>query len=74
MWIDNSGKIYCQMFFKGWYMKLLRCKLCRGEVDIIGNEKSIKKKVKCQKCNFTNDSEQKDYPEVIVIRKRKISS
>ena len=50
-------------------MKLLRCKLCRGEVDIIGNEKAIQKKIKCRKCGFTND-DQKSVTEIIVIKKR----
>lgn len=50
-------------------MKLLRCKLCCGEVDIIGNERIIQKKIKCRKCGFTND-EQKLVTEVIVIKKR----
>lgn len=51
-------------------MKLLKCKLCSGEVDIIGNEKAINKKIKCKKCGFTNESESK-FPEVLIIRKRK---
>ena len=50
-------------------MKLLRCKLCRGEVDIIGNEKAIQKKIKCRKCGFTND-DQKSVTEIIVIKQR----
>ena len=52
-------------------MKLLRCKLCRGEVDIINNDRSINKKVKCRQCGFGNeyDSYAKS-PEIVVIRKR----
>lgn len=50
-------------------MKLLKCKLCLGEVDIIGNERAMNKKVKCRKCGFTNENENKG-PEVLVIRKR----
>ncbi len=50
-------------------MKLLKCKICLGEVDIIGNDRSICKKVKCRKCGFTNEAEQKG-PEVVIIRKR----
>lgn len=53
-------------------MKLLKCKLCSGEVDIIGNERSINKKIKCKKCGFTNESECK-FPEVVVIRKRRLN-
>lgn len=52
-------------------MKLLRCKLCHGEMDIIGNPKAVFKKVKCRKCSYTNAVEkEKIEPEVIVIRKR----
>lgn len=52
-------------------MKLLKCKLCRGEMDIIGNERSINKKVKCTKCGFTNaDDPDKKEPEVFILRKR----
>lgn len=50
-------------------MKLLKCKLCRGECDIINN-KSINLKIKCRKCGFTNENEQKTFPEVIIIRKK----
>lgn len=51
-------------------MKLLKCKLCSGEVEIIGNLRLINKKVKCTKCGFTNEEKQ-NYPEVVVIRKKK---
>lgn len=52
-------------------MKLLRCKLCHGEVDIIGNYRSIVKKIKCQKCHYTNSQEkEKVMPEVVVLRKK----
>jgi len=50
-------------------MKLLKCKICYGEVDIIGGEFSVHKKIKCNKCGFTN-AEQKKEPEVFVVRKR----
>ena len=51
-------------------MKLLRCKLCHGEMDIIGNSRAVFKKVKCMKCGYTNAAE-KPTPEVLIIRKRK---
>lgn len=52
-------------------MKLLRCLLCRGEMDIVGGERSIHKKVKCRECGFTNENEpQRKMPEVVVIKKR----
>jgi hypothetical protein len=52
-------------------MKLLRCKFCAGEMDIIGNERTINKKVKCRKCNFSNETElERKSPEVMFVRKR----
>lgn len=51
-------------------MKILKCKFCRGEVDIIGNDRSINKKIKCRKCEYTNATEENKGPEVFVIRKR----
>jgi uncharacterized Zn finger protein len=52
-------------------MKLLRCKLCRGELDIVGGERSINKKVRCRQCGYTNANEpDKKGPEVVIIRKR----
>lgn len=53
-------------------MKLLRCKFCRGEMDIVGGERSIHKKVKCRNCGYSNENEQQERkgPEVVVIRKR----
>jgi len=50
-------------------MKILKCALCYGEVDVVGGERSINKKIKCQKCGFSNQ-EEKPHPEVMVIRKR----
>jgi len=50
-------------------MKFLKCKICLGEVDIIGNERAINKKIKCRKCGFTNQVEARG-PEVVIIRKR----
>jgi hypothetical protein len=50
-------------------MKILRCRICMGEVDIIGNPRAVNKKIKCRKCNFTNDTGSRG-PEVFVIRKR----
>lgn len=52
-------------------MKLLRCLFCRGEMDIIGGERAINKKVKCRQCGYSNENEQpRKMPEVVVIRKR----
>ena len=52
-------------------MKLLRCKLCRGEVDVIGAERPINKKIKCTQCGYNNLAEpEKSGPEIIIVRKR----
>jgi hypothetical protein len=51
-------------------MKFLKCKLCKGEVDIVGGEFAICKKIKCKKCGFTNESSKMKEPEVFIIRKR----
>lgn len=50
-------------------MSLLKCKICRGEVSIIGNDRAINKKIKCHKCGHSNETEHKG-PEVVIIRKR----
>jgi hypothetical protein len=50
-------------------MKFLKCKICMGELDIVGNDRSVDRKVKCRKCGFTNEAENSG-PEVIVFRKR----
>lgn len=50
-------------------MKFLKCKVCGGEVDVVGNERAVHKKIKCRKCGITNQSESKG-PEVVIIRKR----
>jgi hypothetical protein len=50
-------------------MKILKCALCKGEVDILSNDTAINRKIKCRKCGFTNHSEHKE-PEVLIIRKR----
>lgn len=51
-------------------MKFLKCKLCMGECELIGNDRSIFKKIKCTKCGFTNvnDTERKK-TEVVIIRR-----
>jgi hypothetical protein len=52
-------------------MKLLKCKICMGEVDLVGNDRSVNRKVKCRKCGFTNEAvESNKGPEIVVIRKR----
>lgn len=53
-------------------MKLLRCKLCSGEMDIVGGERAIQKKVKCRQCGYSNENEKDNSkgPEIIIVRKR----
>ena len=51
-------------------MILLKCKLCSGEVDIIGNERGINKKTKCKKCGHTSGEQEQKGPEVIIMRRR----
>lgn len=52
-------------------MKLLKCKLCAGEVEIIGNERAINKKVKCLKCGYSNTNEpERKVTEVVIIKRR----
>jgi len=56
-------------------MKCLRCKFCRGEVEIIGNDRAINKKIKCIKCGYTNvgEADTSKKTEVIIMRKRSSS-
>ena len=40
-----------------------------GEVDFISSEHAVNRKVKCRKCGYSNEAENKG-PEVFVVRKR----
>ena len=52
-------------------MKLLRCKICHGECEIVTNWRAINKKIKCTQCGFNNlEASEKKEPEVVIIRKR----
>ena len=53
-------------------MKILRCLICDGEIDLVDNDRSVNKKVRCRKCGFCNSAteEVKKETEVIVIRRR----
>ena len=56
-------------------MKLLKCLLCDGEVDIVGNERNINKKVRCRQCGYNNvDEPARKEPEVVIIRRRPTNS
>lgn len=50
-------------------MKFLKCKLCKGQLELLDN-KGIVRRVCCKKCDFNNIENQKE-PEIFVIRKRK---
>lgn len=39
-------------------------------MDIVGNEYSINKKVKCRQCGFNNLDAVKKEPEIVIIKKR----
>jgi len=53
-------------------MKLLKCKLCLGEVDLVGDHHLIERKIQCRKCGFSNDKEKRGTgPEIITIHNRR---
>ena len=52
-------------------MKILRCIVCNGEVDVLDGDKSVNKTVKCRCCGFTNSQIYKrKEPEVLIIRRQ----
>lgn len=51
-------------------MKLLKCRVCGGEVDIIDSDRSVNKKIKCLKCGFSNDDLPQKKPEIVIMKKR----
>lgn len=52
-------------------MKILKCIICDGEVDILNEDTCSNKKVKCRKCGFTNANiKEKKEPEIFIIRKQ----
>ena len=55
-------------------MKLLKCKICKCEADIIESD-SINKKIKCTnfRCSFFGQRIELKEPEVFIIRKRNAS-
>ena len=53
-------------------MKLLKCKICSGEVDIVGNDHLVNRKTKCTKCGIGSAEPENKGPEVVIIRKRPI--
>lgn len=54
-------------------MELLKCRVCGGEMDIVGAESSVNKKVKCNKCGFNNINLQDNkFPEIVIINKRRL--
>lgn len=55
-------------------MKLLVCKFCSGEVDIIEQDHSINKKIKCRDCGLSNVNQDKKEPEIFVKKRTTYSS
>lgn len=53
-------------------MKLLRCKVCKSEVEIVGNKNSICKKIQCTKCNFTNLDVVEEKKPIVILKKRQL--
>jgi ribosomal protein S27E len=51
-------------------MKILKCKVCDSEVDVIGNDSSVKRKIKCSRCD--KDIVETTGPEIIIVRKRPV--
>jgi len=52
-------------------MKILKCIVCGGEVDILEYNGSVNKKIVCRCCGFTNSQvSKKKEPEIVVIRRR----
>ena len=55
-------------------MKLLKCKACGGEVEILDSDSSVNKKIKCLDCGFNNTGESlQKKPEVVIMRRRTVS-
>jgi hypothetical protein len=54
-------------------MKILKCIICKGEVELVSEDRSTNKKVRCSKCGFTNCTTTTNVkePEILVIRRRK---
>jgi hydrogenase maturation factor HypF (carbamoyltransferase family) len=50
--------------------KFLRCKICKGEIELNDNERTVARKVKCRKCGFSNETKG---PEVVILRKRPVA-
>ena len=46
-------------------MKILKCNLFNGEVDIIGGFTKVVKIIKCRKCGFSNEKKHN----IIVVTK-----
>lgn len=51
-------------------MKILKCIICHGEVEIIDSDRSSNKKIKCCKCGFVNFNEKNKSPEILIIKRR----
>jgi DNA-directed RNA polymerase subunit RPC12/RpoP len=69
MWISYTSKICGQTFIKGGNMKFLKCAICKAEIDLLKDDRSSNKKIRCRKCGHTNENEAKG-PEIVIIRRR----
>lgn len=49
-------------------MIFLKCKLCKGEIDIIDDLYSLK--IKCLDCGYSSQTQEFKKPEIIIIKKR----
>lgn len=53
-------------------MNILKCIFCGGEIDILNEDRSSFKKVKCKKCGFTNSTvKEVKQPEIFTILRKK---
>lgn len=56
-------------------MKILSCLFCEGELDVLNQDSSSVKKVKCLKCDFVSPDKiekQDDQPQIFVRRPRRL--
>jgi len=55
-------------------MKLLKCRVCDGEMELNSDERGVVRHARCLKCGYCGEcagSKEKREPEVVVIRRRR---
>lgn len=56
-------------------MRILKCRMCCGEMELAPGEHGIVRHARCIECgysgNVTSADEEKNEPEVVVIRKKR---